>query len=656
MIFYSKINNMYIIEAIPLVKLSPQQPLSYFSKNKLKNGDLITVKIRNSSVPAIVAAYSHIKTQKSALKSIPYALKPIERVLTKNFISGEFLKIVIEISDYFSSNPGLIFLKLIPKIILKKEFPAALNPTKAKISNFHRISLFQSDRDDRVKYYKSVIRENFAAGFHVFLCVPAIKDIEQILNEIQKGIENYVLVFHNRTPVKDMEKNLKKYLSSSHPMLIVSTGNFLMLANKNTGTIILEKEGSENYKTQKRPYLDFRKVAEIISRESKNHLICGDEIVRVETFHKKELNKLNALIEINPILESPAMTKISQIGLENIGTQKNGKKEYFQIFGEDLKNALSIKNSSDVSQDKILLFINKRGHSTTIVCGDCGKIIECEKCSAPFTLRQPDFPETPIPNKNRFLLCRHCFLKISVPSHCPSCGSWNLKSFGVGIQKVGEEIKKTFPQLELFRMDGDAIKNQKQGKEVIDSFFKAQKGVLMATELIFSFLERLVDSVFVVSADSLLALPDFRMNEKIFKQLIRLRSFAKKNFVIQTRITDKRLFENILKGNIINFYREETEARKKFFYPPFSTLIKITREEINEESVKKSVYDLVEKLKDYPCFAFPAFISKIKNKHRWNILLKLKADAWPKDYQELLKLLQSLPPSWKINVDPEILI
>jgi primosomal protein N' (replication factor Y) len=642
---------MHIIEIIPVIKSCPNKSLSYFSKNKLKKGDLVSVKIRNKLVPAIVANSSPVKAQKSAIKSIPYSLKPVESLITENFINEKFLESVYKMSDYFVSNPGLILSKLISKKMLQKSL-AKKNNRQALVSNFHKISLYQSNQNSRIKYYKSVIRENFASGFSVFLCVPAIQNIEQVAKELRKGIENYTLIFHNKMPVKNLDKNFNAYRVSDHPLLVITTGSFLSLVNNRIGTIILEEEESINYKMQKRPYLDFRKAAEIISKEFKNHLIYGGEIVRIETYYKKEKNKLNALSEISPRLEFHASAKIIPLANET----QNGKKRNFQILGTDIKNALSAKSSAQNHSESILLFINKRGHSTTIICGDCGKMIECGKCSVPLTLHQPDFSNETQYCKDRFMACRHCFLKSNVPANCPYCKSWNLKSFGVGIQKVGIEIKKMFPSLQLFRMDGDTIKNRKQGEKILENFLKSPKGVLIATELIFSFLEKPIDHIYVISADSLLALPDFRMHEKIFKCLLRLRCFAKKTFIIQTRLSDKKIFKNIIRGDIANFYREEIDLRKKFAYPPFSTLIKITKEETSGDSAKKSVYNLAERLKAHPCFVFPAFISKIKNKHRWHILLKLKPDAWPNNYPDLLKTLKSLSPSWRVNVDPETLL
>jgi len=227
-----------------------------------------------------------------------------------------------------------------------------------------------------------------------------------------------------------------------------------------------------------------------------------------------------------------------------------------------------------------------------------------------------------------------------------------MTMLGTGIQKVAEEVSRLFPKFKLFRMDSDAIKTPKQGKEIAEKFMSTPGSILIGTEILFSYIRQPVERVAVVSVDALFVLPDFRINEKIFHLLLRLRSFAKKTFLIQTRLSPSvynQLFNDVIRGNVSGFYKTEIENRKQFQYPPFKLLIKITREGKNKLQVKKEVEAMKKILKDWNPIVYPAFISKVKNTYIWNILLKVDPETWPQS-------LPPLPPAWKINVDPETLL
>jgi len=143
------------------------------------------------------------------------------------------------------------------------------------------------------------------------------------------------------------------------------------------------------------------------------------------------------------------------------------------------------------------------------------------------------------------------------------------------------------------------------------------------------------------------------IKEKIFYLLLRLRSMSGKRFVIQTRDVSKKLFENAVRGNLIDFYRDEILERKRFSYPPFKKLIKITREG-GQNEVKKDMEFLREKLAAYDPIIFPAFVARSKGKERVHALLKIEPERWPDT--KLVLALRSLPPSFLVDVEPEMIL
>ena len=301
--------------------------------------------------------------------------------------------------------------------------------------------------------------------------------------------------------------------------------------------------------------------------------------------------------------------------------------------------------------EKVILFAGRRGYSPTTVCNDCFRTILCEKCDTPLVLHKKNGK-----TKEVEFICHKCLKKTTASERCPYCRSWRLQTLGIGTQKIAEEISKFFPEVKLFKMDSDAVKTKKQGDEIAEKFLYSPGSVLIGTEMIFSHINFPVDRVAAVSVDSLFALPDFRINEKIFNLLLRLKTLAKKTFIIQTRMADQPLFDDAIRGNISGFYKKELETRKQFQYPPFKTLIKITKENKNKIALKKEIQALEEKLEKWHPLSYPAFTPKIKNIYSWHILLKIEPQKWPSEERELHQILSSLPPAWKINVDPESLL
>ncbi len=643
---------MKILKVIPITRGIFTDNLSYFTTGDVKAGALVSVTIKGKSVMALVKEAVDVKSAKSAVRHFPFQLKKIKSVKADFFINPEFLKTAENLAFYFVFSSGAIIKEMMPQKILESAADFSFKEKK-KSSSRHEILFVESPKEERLKNYKSIIREEFAKNSSVFLCLPIVRELETFGRELGKGIEKYTVIFNAKTAKKSMAELWKKSLNEPHPLLIIGTPLFLFIPRNDIGTVIMENESSWQYKLRRRPYLDFRKAGEELTKNLKIRLILGDEIGSIENHYRCE----NGLIPTSFGVGTPTPSGVGVSSSVSRLPRINSPAEQSLISMKGNKSSLisaklqKIIKTGQEKNERILLFINRRGHSLTTICGDCGAIITCNKCETPLVLHRH-----PTQAAERRFICHKCFSAVNVAKSCPSCKSWNLRSFGVGIQKTEEEIRRLFPEVNLFKLDSDTIKTKKQGDEIMEKWQKASKAILLATELLFSFLNQNVENVAVVSVDNLFALPDFRINERVFRLLLNLRKLATKNFLIQTRLNDQSLFENVIKGNISEFYQSELESRKKFNYPPFKTLIKITIERKNRKQLENDILFLKNELKEYEPFSFPAFISKIKNNYLWHILLKLDPGTWPLKQEKLHQILSSLPPIWKINVDPETLL
>jgi len=678
---YMAIKIMKIVHVIPIAKGVPSKKLSYFTAKDVEAGALVLIPIRNRNIPALVDSVEDVKDMKSSLRKSDFNLKKIKSVKSSEFLRPEFVSACKEIAIYFMSGPGTAIKNFVPQAVLdglseKKSGEIGLNTKNKKETvkeSRHSISIIYGLKEERLQHYRSVIRENFAKNKSVFFCLPTISDIMDFSSHLKKGIENYTFVLHNKLPKKKIVEEWEKAISENHPILIIATKSFLGLPRRDISNIILDYENSSAYKSQTRPYIDARKSVEIISKHIGSRLIFGDTFARSETAYRQESGEFHSppIAASRPrVLSEADQVLVNMKELDAPASEE--KRSTFTIISPQL---LKVLNKTLKYNEKSILFINRKGHSPTTICMDCKRTILCEKCDSPMVLHKIKSDKKFSTTEEKFFFsCHKCFMETPAMDSCPYCGSWQLKSMGVGLQKITDELAAAMPELKIFTMDSESIKTEKQGQNLIKDFINSPGSVLVGTELIFSFIKEPVERVAIVSVDPLFTLPEFRINEKIFYLLLKLRSLAKKTFLIQTRMPDKSIFQYALRGNVSGFYKEEIENRKLFNYPPFKLLIKLIRESDDEKNLDKETSAAEELLKEWKPTAYRAFIPKIKNLFRQYILIKINPSDWPpkmpekseedsaqtreerKDYEKLYNTIASLAGVWKIDIDPESLL
>ncbi len=622
---------MRLITVIPITKGFLRKDLSYFTTKKVELGSIVKIPLRNKTVPGVVVTSKKVKEVKSALKRSSFSLKKISESGIPVF-SPLFIEAATEIAEYYASSLGNILKEITPTVILEnsKQIKAVPNKNKVKEEGYKKISIFQGSTEERLRYYKSIIREEFAKGHSVSIILPTISSIAELSNELKKGIESHVIILHSEvTPKKKLTEKWNEALLSEKPVLIISTSLFMSLPRQDLNTIIIDQESSPFYKYRTKPYLDTRKIAEVVSHNIKTNLIYGDEVIRTEdyyNFKKDSITPSHILSKAEPLLVNMK--------------EEEEKTKKFTVISEELKKMLE---ESTRHNEHVVLFLNRRGYSQTTICDDCRRTILCEKCDSPLVLHKEN-------GKKTNFICHKCISSFSAEDRCPYCKSWRLKSLGTGIEKVAEEINRIFPKFKLFRMDSDVVKTKKQGEKIIEEFFSMPGSILIATEIIFSYLHKEVDRTAIISLDALLTIPDFRISERVFHLLIKMKTLSQKTFLIQTRMPELNIFKLAIRGDVSEFYRKELEIRQQFNYPPFKLLIKVTKQSKDKKQLNLDFKSLEKELVDYSPTAYSAFVPKIKGLHIMHALLKVDPASWPD--KKLLSFLSSLPPTWRVEVDP----
>jgi primosomal protein N' (replication factor Y) len=458
---------------------------------------------------------------------------------------------------------------------------------------------------------------------------------------LAKGIESYTILLHSGMAKGALLKAWQEALQSTHPLLIIGTGKFLCLPRKDISLIIIEKENGKGYKALHRPFLDIRTFAEIFARKNKIKIVYGDILLRVETLWRHESGECQEII-------SPSY----RLRMQNTNEQLVDMKPYspshgreFQILSDELTGTIE---KTIEKKERIVIFTVRRGLAPLTLCGDCGTIVECNKCHAPTSLHS----NTVDGEKQFFFLCHRCGEKRSAEEHCRNCDSWKLVMLGIGIQGLEKELQEKFPDTPLFKIDSDTTPTDKKIQSVMKKFMASPGAILIGTEMMVPYLES-VEHVAVVSIDALFSLPDFRIHERLIYTLLQLRSTAQKSFILQTRAADERIFDHVLKSNILDFYRDEINERRAFNYPPFSVLVKISLRG-KKDAVQREMESIKEYFKPHELALFPAFVKNADGQFSMHGVMKIPRKKWVDE--ELLPKLLALPPQFTVAVDPESLL
>jgi primosomal protein N' (replication factor Y) len=627
---------VHLIKAIPIARGVGKETLSYWSPVHTSPGSVIRVPLRKRTIGALVLSSEPAIESKAEIKSLDFEIKKISNPEARSIFTAEFFGAAEETARYYASTVGSALFELAPTTILAEyeKIPEAKEIVKRKKSR-ESFALQKSD-EDRYGHYKSLIRERFARKESVFMMMPTIEDIKKACSYFEKGIEPYTYILHSGLSKNEIVKIWTAALSDVHPIIIVATGTFLSIPRPDIGLIIVERENSRNYKIQSRPYLDMRFVAEKLAARTGADIIFGDSCLRVETLWREEEG---SLVEYAPL----AMRSLSTARdtLVDMKKYKNPDHE-IRILSYELIEA--IKKSKSES-GLMFIFAGRKGLSPQTICADCETTLTCNRCSAPLVLHGRD--------ERRFYLCNRCGKRFDSHTTCRNCGSWRLTTLGIGTERLEADIKEELPDIHVFRLDKESAPTHKKALELVEKWYTSPGSILVGTELALLYLDKPIDYSAIGTLDALFSIPDFRINEKIFTIVTRLRAITQKHFILQTRHAEAPVLALGAKGNIIDFYRSEIEERKKFGFPPFCTFIKITYAG-KKETVLESMEELKVLLAGWHIDVFPAFIATIKGEYMMHALLKLGEREWPQT--ELLERLRNLPLSYAVNIDPESIL
>jgi primosomal protein N' (replication factor Y) len=301
--------------------------------------------------------------------------------------------------------------------------------------------------------------------------------------------------------------------------------------------------------------------------------------------------------------------------------------------------------------EQVILFLNRRGTATFVLCRDCGHVLRCPRCDTPLTYHGP----------RTHLVCHHCNHRQPQPDGCPRCGGDRIRYFGLGTERVEKEVHRHWPDVRTLRWDRDTARNHAAHAAILHLFSNGLAHVLVGTQMIAKGLDLpLVTVVGVISADTMLDLPDFRAGERTFQLLTQVAGRAGRGLlggrvVVQTYHPDHYGVVAAAAHDYGAFSEKELAFRREQGYPPYRRLVKLMYEDASPRRAQAEAEALAETLRDAlirrdlsPLDLIgpaPPFFAKLRGRYRWQLLLRYADPA------RLLSAIQ-IPAGWKVDVDP----
>lgn len=470
----------------------------------------------------------------------------------------------------------------------------------------------------KTEIYMKLVSMMIESGKEAIILVPEISLTPQMIERFKGRFGNDIAVFHSR--LSDGER-YDEWLRVKNKKVKVAVGarSAIFLPFSDLGLIVIDEEHENSYKSDTTPKYNAIDIGLMKCDLENCKLVLGSATPSLNTYYKCT-NKEISLITIKDRVSGAKFPDITVVDMRK-ELLNNNKSIFSELLLNNIDNCLSKK-------EQVILFLNRRGHSTFVSCRKCGYVFKCENCDIALTYH----------SHSKTLVCHYCGKTYNYTSVCPKCKSKYVKYFGVGTEKIEQEVNKLFPNAKTLRMDYDTTRAKNSYENIYNTFKNNNADILIGTQMVAKGLDfKNVTLVGVIAADLSLNLPDFRSAEKTFQLVTQVSGRAGRgtkpgNVIVQTYNPDSYAIKTAVSNDYISFYNEEIAIRKLMDYPPFNNLLVINLSCKNEELLIKFSENVGILLKNTykkysninilgPC---PCILSKIKEMYRWQIIFKGK--------------------------------
>ena len=542
----------------------------------------------------------------------------------------------------------------------------------------------------KTEIYLRAVEEVLERGRQAIVLVPEISLTPQTAHRFGARFGRRIAILHSA--LTDGERyDTWRRARAGLVGVVIGPRSALFVPLPNIGLIVLDEEHDDSYKQEEiefeegtkqhdrlplgplAPFYHARDAALELARMTGASVILGSATPSLESYHRAQRGELTLLemprrimghtrrlhdlqtryrvphIRYHALHDGPAGARYMDLPpVQIVDLRAELRAGNRSIFSRALQRAM---DGALGRGEQVILFLNRRGTATFVLCRDCGYVVKCPRCDTPLTYHGP----------HAHLVCHHCNHRKPRPEHCPQCGGKRIRYFGLGTERVEREVHQRWLDVRTLRWDRDTARSHAAHAAILHLFSTGLAHVLVGTQMIAKGLDLpLVTVVGIISADTALNLPDFRSGERTFQLLTQVAGRAGRGLlggrvILQTYNPDHYAVVAAAAHDYTGFAARELAFRREQGYPPYRRLAKLVYENTSPSRARAEAKALVEILREtlarrgLPATDLigpaPPFFARLRGRYRWQIILRHTDPA------EFLRSVQ-IPPGWRVDVDP----
>jgi primosomal protein N' (replication factor Y) len=499
----------------------------------------------------------------------------------------------------------------------------------------------------KTEIYLQAIAPVLARGLSVLVLVPEIGLTPQLTDRFTARFGDRVQVYHSALSVGERYDAWREMLGGE-PQVVIGTRSAVFAPLPRLGLIVLDEEHDGSYKQDRpAPCYHARTVAEWRAQAAGCPLVLGSATPDADTYRRAVAGTHLHLCLARRVANRP-LPAVEVVDMRSELADGN-----WSPFSRRLQQELERTHQKG---HQAILFINRRGYSTFVLCRSCGEVLRCPHCAVSFTYHRLTSGE--------FLRCHYCNAHRDQPRTCPACRSPNLRYFGAGTQRVAAQLEELLPALRVLRFDRDTTGRKGAHRDILDRFARGEADVLVGTQMLAKGLDLpQVTLVGILAADGLLNLPDFRSGERAFQLLTQVAGRAGRGeepgrVILQTYAPEHPVVEAACTHDYERFVTAELQMREALAYPPFAQFIALQFTGLHEArvvDVAEAVSAILEGSADFEGNLLgpaPCTIERIAGRYRWQLLVRNSAGE--RGRARLRELLSAFHPRGGVGIAVDV--
>ncbi|MBM4048507.1 MAG: primosomal protein N', partial [Planctomycetes bacterium] len=495
----------------------------------------------------------------------------------------------------------------------------------------------------KTEVYLQAIAQTIALGKQAIVLIPEISLTPQTVRRFMSRFDR-VGVLHSG--LTDGQRNVQwQRIRAGETDVVVGARSAVFAPMPRLGLVVVDEEHEPSFKQDNAPRYHGRDVAVMRAHMLGALVVLGSATPSLESYHNACSGKYFG-VELTKRIDNLELPPVEVVDMTREMTERKGLHSLSRRLEANAKSALARKG-------QVLLFLNRRGFATYVTCKRCGFVLKCDRCDITLTYHR----------QAHLAICHHCNKEINPPTTCPECATPGVKYFGVGTERIEQELAKVFPGNSVMRMDSDTMRGRYAHGRALGAFGRGEVDILLGTQMIAKGLDfPNVTLVGVISADTALSLPDFRACERTFQLLAQVAGRTGRGpqggrVVIQSLTPKHYTIQFAASHDYKGFAEKELEFRKQLGYPPFGRLAKIVVQGKNADAVKEKCGAIAQALRTAIAGRVArvlgpaeAPIAQLKRRHRWQVILKAQTSTLLHD------LLKQAQPSFAAEKGAQVAI